>query len=85
MRKALWSALIACIVVPVVVVAQDPFIMGDELKAKVERDCADGCVIFTREHAAAFEQQLELILGACMQQAFDAGVQHQREACPALI
>ena len=84
MRPFILCVVLACIAVPVVI-AQDPFTTGDDLQATVARECAEGCIVFSRQRAADFEQQLELILTARMQQAYDAGVRAQKVACASLI
>lgn len=63
----------------------DPFLMGAALQAEIEKSCAEGCVTFSRQEAADFEQRLARILAQRMQEAFQAGVQHQRQACASLI
>ena len=77
--------LAACILVAGSVAAEDPFVSGDALREVVQKKCADGCVIFSREDAARFEEQLSMILSARMREAFDAGQANQKQACASLI
>lgn len=71
--------------VPAVPQTEDPFLKGEALQAEIAKSCADGCVTFNRDEAEEFERQLQAVLAARQQQAFDAGVQRQRAACASLI
>lgn len=82
MRFLVAAALLAT---TLAVAQDDPFLKGDDLKAAVERKCADGCVMFSRDDAAAFEKELEKILSRVRAEAFAAGVQSQKAACRSLI
>lgn len=82
MRPLVAAALLAT---TLAVAQDDPFLKGDELKAAMERKCADGCVMFSREDAAAFEGQMEKILSRIRAEAFAEGVQSQKAACRSLI
>jgi hypothetical protein len=83
MRLALTAAVVACLSLPAA--SQDGFLKGDQLKAAIERDCADGCVTFNQQEASELERQIEALVARKMKEAFDAGVQHQKAACPSLI
>jgi hypothetical protein len=77
---------IAAVLAASLAVAQDdPFLRGDELKATIERDCSDGCVTFNREEAQNLQEQFEKIVARRMKEAFEAGVQYQKQACRSLI
>ncbi len=68
------------------VVAQDtPYLMGEELKAAVERDCAEGCITFNRDEAKTLQDQLEALIARREKAAFEAGVSYQKQACRSLI
>lgn len=83
MRYAL--ALILLLFVTTAVAQDDPFLAGDALAAEIAKSCAEGCVTFSREHAAEFEAQLKAIIAKREQAAFAAGVQSQKAACASLI
>lgn len=52
-------ALILLLSVTTAVAQDDPFLAGDALQAEIAKSCAEGCVTFSREHAAEFEAQLK--------------------------
>jgi hypothetical protein len=82
MRKS----LIAAFMVAGVAVAQDdPFKSGEALQAEIAKDCAEGCVVFSRQQASEFERQLGEILTSKQAEAFEAGVRFQKSACASLI
>lgn len=83
MRLPFVAAIAVCLAMPATS-QDDPFLSGEALQKKIQQ-CGDGCVVFTREDAVKFESQLELILSRRMVEAFQAGVQHQRQACASLI
>lgn len=79
-------ALLAALVVASVAVAQDdPFVKGEALQDVIRKNCTDGCVTFSREEAAKFEEALQKLLDRKMQEAFQNGVQFQRQACASLV
>lgn len=65
--------------------AQDPFLAGEALQAEIVKSCAEGCVTFSREQAAAFEERIGMVIARKMQEAFAAGIAHQRASCASLI
>jgi hypothetical protein len=78
--------LAASIAVSAAVSAQDdPFKQGDSLKAQIEADCAEGCIVFSRERAAEFEDHLGKLIGKRELEAYKAGMQYQKQACASLI
>jgi hypothetical protein len=83
MRLPLLAALAACAALPVS--SQDNFLQGEALQAEVAKSCGEGCITFSREEAKVFEMQLQDILMRKTQEAFKAGVEFQKQACPALV
>ena len=55
-----------------VVAQDDPFLTGDALLEDIKR-CADGCIVMTREEAAALMQQVQAVVDQRTQQAYQAG------------
>lgn len=82
MRTLLVAALLAA---GSVVAQDDPFLKGDELKAAIERDCADGCITFNRQEAQEFQEQLDRLIAIRQKEAFAAGMKSQAQACRSLI
>ena len=82
MRLVLVAALLAA---GSVVAQDDPFLKGDELKAAVERDCSEGCVTFNHQEAQVFQEQIEALIARKQKEAFEAGVNYQKQACASLI
>lgn len=69
MKKRLLLALaLAC----APVVAQDPFLTGEALQEDIKR-CDGGCIVMTREEAAALMQQVQVMVEQRAQQAYQAG------------
>lgn len=67
--KRLFAALaLAC----APVIAQDPFLTGEALKEDIKR-CDGGCIVLTREEAAALMQQVQLMVQEQTQRAYQAG------------
>lgn len=83
MRLPLLAALAVCAALPVS--SQDHFLTGEALQAEVAKSCAGGCITFSREEAAKFEEQLQEILARKQLEAFKQGVEYQKQACPALV
>jgi hypothetical protein len=82
MRRVL---LAACLAASVAVANDDPFLKGDELKADIAKKCGDGCVTWSRVDAAAFEEELDMIVKRVRSEAFQAGMAAQKQACRSLI
>jgi hypothetical protein len=82
MRRVL---LAACLAASVAVANDDPFLKGDELKADIAKKCGDGCVTWNRVDAAAFEEELDMIVKRVRSEAFQAGMAAQKQACRSLI
>jgi hypothetical protein len=82
MRVLLIAAALAA---GVAVANDDPFKSGEALQAEIAKDCAEGCVVFSRQQASEFERQLGEILTSKQAEAFEAGVQYQKQACASLI
>lgn len=68
MKRALSALALCC----APVIAQDPFLTGEALKEDIKR-CADGCIVMTREEAAALMQQVNLMVQEQAQRAYQAG------------
>lgn len=64
--------------------AQSPYLEGKELQEAISK-CQGGCVVLNRQQASEFESQLDEILTRKQKEAFDSGVQYQRQACASLI
>jgi hypothetical protein len=82
MRRVL---LAACLAATVAIAQEDPFLKGDALRENVATKCADGCVTWTREEAAQFEKELDMIVKRIKAEAFQAGMEAQKQACRSLI
>lgn len=78
-------ALILAATAAASVAADSPYLTGDALQADIARKCAAGCVTFSQDEAAAYEQGMGAILEQRTREAFEAGVRWQMQACPALI
>lgn len=63
----------------------DPFLKGDELQAAIKRDCAEGCVTFNRQEAEEFREAIKAEVARHRQEAFEAGMSAQKQACRSLI
>lgn len=83
MRYAL--ALILLLTVATTVAQDDPFLTGDALAAEIAKSCTEGCVTFSHEQSAAFEQQLNAMIHRREQAAFEAGQRSQKASCASLI
>lgn len=79
------SIVLAAVLAAAPAVAQDPFLSGEALQAEIAKNCADGCVMFSREQAAEFEDRLGMVITNKMREAFAAGVAHQKQSCASLI
>jgi hypothetical protein len=84
MRRYLIAATLA-VSVAVAVAQDDPFKQGDELATQVAKECKDGCIVFSRERAAEFEEHLGKLIGKRELEAYKAGMQYQKQACASLI
>jgi hypothetical protein len=84
MRRYILAATLA-VSVAVAVAQDDPFKQGDALAAQVARECADGCIVFSRERAAEFEEHLGKLIGKRELEAYKAGMEYQKQACASLI
>jgi hypothetical protein len=73
MKRYLCAALLCASVSSI---AQDPFLTGDALGAAVKEQCANGCVVLTREDAAFIDLQIQAIRA----QAFEQGSKSCRNA-----
>jgi hypothetical protein len=82
MRRFLLAASLAA---TVAIAQEDPFIKGDALRENVAKRCADGCVIWTREEAAQFDEEFDVIVKRIRAEAFRAGMEAQKQACRSLI
>ena len=84
MRLVYVAAAAVCFAMPATS-QDDPFVKGEALQEVIRKNCTDGCVTFSREEAAKFEEALQKLLDRKMQEAFQNGVQFQRQACASLI
>jgi hypothetical protein len=84
MRRYFIAATLA-VSVAVAVAQDDPFKQGDDLKTQVAKECADGCIVFSRERAAEFEERLGKLIGKRELEAYKAGMEYQKQACASLI
>lgn len=82
MRLALLAAILAA---STAIASDDPFLKGDELKAAIERDCSEGCITFNRQEAQNLQDQIEAFAARKAKEAFEAGVNYQKQACRSLI
>lgn len=64
--------------------AQSPYLEGKELQEAIAK-CQGGCVVLNRQQATEFESQLDEILTRKQAESFQAGVEHQKQACRSLI
>jgi hypothetical protein len=74
-----------CLVAGLAVAQDDPFMKGDTLRENVAKRCADGCVVWTREEAAQFDEEFDVIVKRIRAEAFRAGMEAQKQACRSLI
>jgi hypothetical protein len=83
MRLPILAAIAVCVALPVS--SQDQFLTGEALQAEIAKSCSEGCVTFNRQEAHEFEGQLQEILMQKQAEAFEAGMQYQKQACASLV
>ena len=76
--------LLLAVLITAPVSAQSPYLEGKELQEAIAK-CQGGCVVLNRQQASEFESQLDEILTRKQAEAFQAGVDHQKQACRSLI
>jgi hypothetical protein len=84
--KRLFAALCAvCFVASATPQGEDEFLKGEALQAEIAKSCANGCITFNHEEAAAFQDALERLLAQKQKEAYQAGQRNQKAACASLI
>lgn len=78
-------ALIGLALLALTVAADTPFLAGADLQAEIASKCADGCITFSQEEAAAYEKGIGELIEQRLKEAFQAGQADAKGQCISLI
>lgn len=75
--RALICAALLCVAGP----AMSDVLQGDELRAKVDKECKEGCLVLTPEEVSNLEAAITQFVADRLNEAYEYGKREANEQC----